>query len=161
MSAPDTGRPGPVPLSSTYGVRMRNATEAERGAWATYTRAAREQRGMSQTALAQRTGIDRVTIWRWENSKQRPDDPDVIARWASALAIDANEAMAAAGLRPGVTPPREPARRDEAIEMIRQSSLPDRVKRELIKHVQEQRQQDEQRRVEDLRRTIRLAGGSV
>src|SRR5262245_50579253 len=67
-------RPGPTPLPAIYGLRMRNTPGS---GWAKFARAAREgirdQRGrpLTQSELARRTGIDRTTLWRWEQGQQR------------------------------------------------------------------------------------------
>jgi transcriptional regulator with XRE-family HTH domain len=106
--------------------------------------------------------VDRVTVWRWENGQQKPEDADVVARLAAVLEVDLEEALAAAGLRPGIAAPTAPTREpDIEIEEIQRSGLPERVKAELIEHVMAQRTRDEQRRIEDLRRMIRLAGGKA
>jgi transcriptional regulator with XRE-family HTH domain len=33
--------------------------------------------GLSQQALAEELGVDFRTIWRWENGKRRPRDPEM------------------------------------------------------------------------------------
>jgi len=32
----------------------------------------RDNHGLSQAALGERIGVDRITVWRWENGKRQP-----------------------------------------------------------------------------------------
>jgi transcriptional regulator with XRE-family HTH domain len=139
---------------------VRNNPPADRVAWATFAKAARETaqegRGMSQSELARQLKVDRVTVWRWENGQQRPEDAGVVARFAAILCLDEEEALAAAGLRPGVAAPTEPTReRDEELEEILVADLPQRIKQELIEAVLAEREHDKERRMQMIQRLIR------
>lgn len=141
-------------------MRVRNTGSASRGDWATFAKAAREGaddgRGISQSELARRMEIDRVTLWRWENGKQKPENADVVARFARATGVQTDEALAAAGLRPGEPVPTEPTRDyDEEIEFVR--SHPDltaRQKLRLLEMIADRRARERQQALEDTQRMI-------
>lgn len=84
----------------TYGLRMRNTEPAERGDWATVVKSRRAATGMSGAELSRRLKVDRATIWRWETGKQKPDTLEIVAAFAEIFAMDLDDALAAAGLRP-------------------------------------------------------------
>jgi transcriptional regulator with XRE-family HTH domain len=50
----------------------------------------RESRGLGQDALANRMGVDRTTIWRWETGK-RQVKPEIQAQIADALGLERPE----------------------------------------------------------------------
>ncbi|MEU8186059.1 helix-turn-helix domain-containing protein [Micromonospora carbonacea] len=77
--------------------------------WAAYVRSTREHVGMSKSELARRLGVDRGTIGRWESGDNRPEKAGVVEAFANLFGLDADEALAAAGLRSGTAPDR-PAR---------------------------------------------------
>jgi transcriptional regulator with XRE-family HTH domain len=147
-----------------YRVRVRNTPDGERnsdpGTWATYARLARENAvpPISQSELARRLDTDRTTIWRWEHGKQKPEDPAIVVRFAAVLGLDPDEALAAAGLRPGVAAPSTPTMEvDEEIELVRTDQRLDAdMKRRIIALILERREQDRQRRMEETRQMIDL-----
>lgn len=148
---PQPSGPATIATGVSYGVRMRNTVGPMRGAWATYALAAREGAGLSRPEMARRVGVDRVTVWRWETGKQRPEDVATAQAFAVALGLDLDEVLAAAGLRPGITPPTEPTREvDEELEMILASSFDNRTKMRMIKRLEEIREQDRQRRMAEI-----------
>lgn len=67
--------------------------------FATLIRETREQRGWSQQELAERTGVDRKTISRWEAGTNVPDPEQAIAA-ASALGLSSESAFRAIGWLP-------------------------------------------------------------
>jgi transcriptional regulator with XRE-family HTH domain len=141
-------------------LRVRNNPAENRVAWATFAKAARESardgRGMSQSELGRQLKVDRVTVWRWENGQQRPENSSVVARFAEILGVDLDEALAAASLRPDVEPPKQPTReRDEELEEILVADLPQRIKQELIEAVLSERERDKERRMQMIQRLIR------
>jgi transcriptional regulator with XRE-family HTH domain len=79
---------------------MRSTSGAQRGTWATLVQAAREAAGLTKAELARRLGVDRGTVLRWESGTNRPENGEVIQRFAALFAIDLDTALAAAGLRP-------------------------------------------------------------
>lgn len=164
-AGPQPSRPGGKPIFVSYGVRVRNTRDGERnssgpGAWATYAKLAREAAvpTVSQSELARRLDTDRTTIWRWEHGKQKPDDPEIVARFAAALGLDLDETLAAAGLRPGVAAPEAPTVDvDEEIELVRtdQRLDPD-MKRRIIALILERRERERSAAIEETKRLIEL-----
>lgn len=132
-ASPQPSRPAGLRLLPPYGVHMRNTSGGERGRWAALVSTYREAAQMTKVALAQRLGVDRGTITRWETGAYRPDDPDVVARFADLFRIDLDTALAAAGLRPvGAAAPEVPAPLDpnlvEAQAMLDDPRVPPEVK---------------------------------
>lgn len=116
---------------------------------------------LSQSEFARRLGTDRTTVWRWENGRQTPENADTVADVARVLKLDQDEALAAAGLRPGVGAPAQPTVEvDEEVELILNSNLPDRKKTEMIGRLHELRQQDKARREQTIRWMIDEARGA-
>lgn len=158
---PHLDLPAVTPLFAPYDVRMRNASEV-RQSWASYITALRRTTGVSRAELARRLDVDPTTIWRWETAKQKPESTAIPEALAQLFRLDLDEVLSAAGFRPDQELPAEPTtERDPEIEAILNSGLPGRIQKELIEFVEHEREQDEQRRLERLRRSIRLAGGKV
>lgn len=135
---------------------MRNTRDLQRGAWATFAKNAREGAAVSQSELARRLGIDRVTVYRWETGKQRPENVAVVQAFARALNIPVEEALAAAGLLPSAKPPMEPTRDpDPELDRIRRSKLSNAAKARLIQRITERREREQQARLADLEDLIR------
>lgn len=131
---------------------MRNTSGPARGNWATYARAARESSLLTKAELARRLSVDRGTIHRWEAGANRPESPDMVAAFAQVLGLDLDEALAAAGLRPGTPAPAEPTReRDEELEMILAAPVDDRMKKRMIERLYELRERDKQRRIDEIK----------
>lgn len=151
-TGPQLSRPAITPLPMPYGVHMRNTPGAERGTWATYIKAAREHAQLNKTQLAQRIGKDRATIGRWEDGKNRPEDAHLVALVAEVLGLDQEEALAAAGLRPGVKAPQQPTREpDEEVDLIMRAKVSDATRRRMLDRLAELRERDKQRRLDDIR----------
>jgi transcriptional regulator with XRE-family HTH domain len=139
----------------SYGVQVRNTSSPIRGNWAAYVRALRDRTPVSNVEFARRAGVDRGTVDRWMNGKTRPNDPEVLERFARGFELDSDEVAAAAGLRPGAEAPSEPTvERDEELELILTADLPQAAKQELIETLLRQRDQDKARRMENLRLII-------
>lgn len=156
VAPPHLPLPGVSPLSVAYLVRVRNTPNQQRGAWATFAKAAREGSHMSQAELARRLDVERTTIWRWETGKQKPESADAVALFARVLGIDVDEALAAAGLRPGTTAPAEPTREpDEEMDLIYAAPVDDQTKKLMIERLFQLRERDKQRRMEDIEFLIR------
>lgn len=137
-------------------MHVRNVPEEARGNWATYITAIREALEINKSELARRIDVDRGTVHRWETGANRPEDPAVIVRVAEATGRPVDEVLAAAGLRPDVPPPPLPTRPpDPVLDRIRESGLPDAVKKELIERELVRRARDEQARLEDVELMIR------
>lgn len=82
--------------------------------------------GATQVAIAQATGVDKATVWRWKAEKARPK-PEAVIEVARAYRRPVTEALAAAGFissdEAGVT------------EVVIESSLSDLDDEDLIKEV--------------------------
>lgn len=146
-----------------YGVRMRNAAE-QRKTWGTYVSTLRDALGLSRQEFADKIGnTDAATVWRWETFKTKPESTDKPERISTAFRVPLDEVLTAASLRPDGEVPAEPTRQDidEEIERIRRSGLSKRVQEQLVQHVLQERQRDEQRRREQTDFMIKQAGGKV
>lgn len=162
LAGPQPSGPAITQPVVTYLVRVRNTPEGQRQAWAAYIKALRGATGMSTRALADRLGVDPATVWRWETAKTKPESTAVPERIAELFKVSLDEVLTAAGLKPTVDPAPEPTiEPDPEIDAILRSGLPRRIQDELVAFVEQQREQDRQRRLETLHRTIRLAGGRV
>ena len=76
-------------------------------------RETRQRRGWTQQELADRAGVGRKTIVRWEAGETTPD-PWQVRAVASALGIATEEAFQALGwLEPSPKPPPQPATYEE------------------------------------------------
>lgn len=138
----------------TYRVRVRNASPQPRNTWGGYVAGVREAVGMSRAELARRLGVDPTTVWRWETTGSRPESAEIPEALAKLFKLNPDEVLAAAGLK-SATVPAEPTRQvDEEAEEILRSNLPQSVKRELLQVLEEERQRDRQRRMENMRRLI-------
>lgn len=135
---------------------MRNSDGRQRNTWAAYVRAARETARLSQAAVADKMGINRNTVGRWELGRFAPDRPEDVVAFAQAVGVDPEEALTAAGYRPTIEAPTEPTRPpDPELDTIRQSTrLSAERKKRLIEWVLMRRARDEQARMEDLRQMM-------
>ena len=108
-------------------MHVRNTSGSERDTWATLVSSTREAAGLSKVELARRLGVDRATVSRWEQGLNRPEDADVVKRFADLLAVDLEHALAAAGLRPSTAPrPSEPVPTDpDVLKLYRLMADPD------------------------------------
>jgi transcriptional regulator with XRE-family HTH domain len=155
-ASPQPSRPATTPLPLSYSVRVRNTTDPQRTAWATFAKAARGR--INQSELAKRLGVDRATIYRWETGQQRPENADTVARFAGITGVDVEEALAAAGLRPGVEAPAEPTREPDEEEMlILRSPVADHLKQRMLAELHRRRDRDRQQRIEDFQAMIDVA----
>lgn len=157
-AGPQPQRPAGTPLSLPYRVRVRNTPAEQRGTWATFAKAARTGARMSQSELARRLNVERTTVWRWETGKQKPESADMVAAFARILDIDLDEALAAAGLRPGVTAPAEPTREvDEEIDLVRRNpNLTEQQKMQIVKVILARRERERVAAIEETRRMIEI-----
>lgn len=145
-----------------YRVHVRNTPSNSRGTWATYVEAARARLGVTKAEFGRRIGVDRGTVHRWATGQTRPGDGELLHRFAEVLGYDLDEVLAAAGLKVVVEAPTAPTREaDPELEAILLSGLDARVQQELIRYIEHQRDQDRDRRLDNLRTAIRLAGGKT
>lgn len=133
-TGPQPSRPADIYLVPPYGVHVRNTSGPGRDRWATLVGRAREAAGLTKVAMAQRIGVDRATITRWEQGVTRPESADVVQRVADLLGLDLDEALAAAGLRPSEErppqQPREPTDPDvlKLLKLLADPDTPDATK---------------------------------
>lgn len=130
---------------------MRNTSQQRRGTWATYSQAARERAGLTKAEAARRIGVDRGTVHRWEVGQNRPDDADLVSAVAKVYGVDLEEALAAAGMKPGRAAPAEPATEpDPEIDAILAAPVSDIQKKRMLELLFQMRERDKQRRMEDI-----------
>lgn len=115
--------------------------------------AVREATMLSKAEFGRRIGVDRGTVNRWETGQTIPRDVDILTRLSTTYQLDYDDVLDAAGLRPPTQPEKQPERDEEADEILA-SNLPNSVKRELLQVLQEERQRDRDRRMENMRRLI-------
>lgn len=99
-------RPTPITPPAKLS-RVRDRTVGER--WAAYLAAARARAGMTKAELARAANVGRATVFRWEAGESRPEQAEIVARVANVLGIELDEALIAAGLRPGEVAPNQPS----------------------------------------------------
>jgi transcriptional regulator with XRE-family HTH domain len=116
-AGPQPSRPATMRPAPPYGVQMRSTSPAQRDTWATLVQTAREAAGIAKVELARRLSVDRATILRWETGATRPEQSDVVQRFADLFAIDLDTALAAAGLRPAEITTR-PEPRDPDVQRL-------------------------------------------
>lgn len=133
-------------------LRMRDTDKAGRGTWAAYVRHCREDILMvSKAELGRLLSVDRGTVHRWEIGANRTEDPEIVVKLAQLAKRPVDEALAAAGLRPGAPPPEPTRPPDPELDAIRESRLSPERKKQLIEWVLMRRARDEQARLDDLR----------
>lgn len=139
---------------------MRNGSATQ--SWGDYVKTLRTAAGLSVQDVADRIGSSHSTVWRWENRGARPETSATPEAVAALFGRPADEALERAGLRSRTHVEAPPVVEvDPDLRDILESGLPKRIQQELIAHVREQRQRDEQRRIEEARTMIRIAGGRV
>jgi transcriptional regulator with XRE-family HTH domain len=116
---------------------MRNTKASQGGNWAAYAKAAREAAHLSQSEFARRIGVDRVTVYRWETGRQKPEDGDMVRRFAEVAGTPLDESLSAAGLRPDDTriprtPTRDPALDPDILVILRRLADPDTPEAEKV-----------------------------
>lgn len=120
--------------------------------WAAYVTAVRQATGLGDTEMGRILDVNPATVWRWRTGKQRrPESAEIVQRFAERFGLDLDEALAAAGMRPGVEPPAEPTREvDEEVELIMRSRVSPEMKKIMLARLEQLREQDKQRRMETL-----------
>ncbi|MDR7278897.1 helix-turn-helix domain-containing protein [Catenuloplanes atrovinosus] len=114
--------------------------------WAEYIRNATKRPGWSAARLAREAGVHRSTIFRWINGAGGSVAVDNVRRIAEALGDHPSVAIRAAGNM--LEPEGE---RDEELELILSAPVDDDMKRRMIQRLDEMRQRDRERRLDDLR----------
>lgn len=112
---------------------------------------------LSISEFARVVGVDRGTVHRWESGKTTPTDPEVVRRFAEVLRLDLDEALAAAGLRPGTPAPARPTQMDPEEEYVRtHPKLSDEMKVRIIRMIRERRALEREAGMENTRRLVEL-----
>lgn len=157
-AGPHPSRPATTPLFPPYRVHVRTTSASVHGTWATYTASARAVAMLTISEFARHVGVDRGTVHRWESGKTTPTDPAVVQRFAHVLELDLDEALAAAGLRPGQTAPATPTRDiDPEEEYVRtHPKLSDARKVQIIKLIRARRAREREAGMEDTRRLVEM-----
>lgn len=136
------------PAQGDYGVHVRNINPVESGTWATMVRDARAQLQLSQQALADRVGVDRTTVWRWENKNQRPDTLEIAERAIAVLNLNRDAALIAtryltADPKAIVQPPPDPRLRglspnDRVVQHIMTAPVTERQREVMLNRRRQQ-----------------------
>jgi transcriptional regulator with XRE-family HTH domain len=133
--------------------------EGERVTWGEYVLKVREATGLVRQEFARRIGVNPATVWRWETKGQRPESVEAPQAMAQVFALDLDEVLAAAGMRPDVEPSEPTHERDEEVELIRSAPVSERMKKRMLARLEELREQDKQRRMNDIGFILDQAGG--
>jgi transcriptional regulator with XRE-family HTH domain len=138
-------------------LRVRNEPD-RRQIWATYIRTVREATGMGRPELARRLGVDPATVWRWEQGKQKPEQPDIPMAVANLFGLDADEVLVAAGLKVGTEPPARPEPEfDAELEAVRTDpDLDPDTKVRIVDLILERREREREQGLAETRRLIDL-----
>ena len=86
-----------VRLHGSYPEPMRNAPKTPTPTWRAFVLEARTLARMSQQALADALGVNKSTVWRWENENRAPESLELAIRLADATRSSREVAAAAAG----------------------------------------------------------------
>jgi transposase-like protein len=127
--------------------------------WGRYLREMTSRPGWNVARLARDSGINRSTIHEWMRWGGKSLTVASVLAVAKGLDVDPEEALLAAGnvlYRAGHVPADEPE-----IAEILVSGLPEDVQQALIEAVIDERKRDQQNRLTNVRRMIRLAGGEA
>lgn len=157
-AGPQPSQPATTPAPGLYLLRVRSTPERRREAWASYIQALRKATGVSRAELARRLGVDPTTVWRWETKRQKPESPDIPLAIAELFSLDADEVMAAAGLKPDTAVSQPTVEVDEELELILNAPVNARMKKKMIERLFELREQDKQRREAEIKWWIEQAG---
>lgn len=85
-------------LHSFYDLRMRNTPKPPTPTWKAYVLQSRASARLSQQALADALGVNKSTVWRWENEDRRPESIELAIRVADVTKTPRSIAVAASGL---------------------------------------------------------------
>lgn len=111
---------------------------------------------MNKAELGRRLGVDRGTVHRWETGQTRPDDATVVQTFAALFGLDLDEALSAAGLRPGERPDA-PTPLDAELELVRNDpGLTPDVKVSIVNLIMDRRARERATAIAETRRLIEL-----
>ena len=105
-------------------------TRAQREAFRRALRNAREERGLSQRALARAVGRTPGAVWQWEEGRGAPD-PGTVAQVEQLLDLEANELARLLGY----VPPAELDRRVSVVDAVNADPRLGASERELLRTV--------------------------
>jgi transcriptional regulator with XRE-family HTH domain len=122
-------------LTSIYAATM---PPSDRGrAFAALLLAARKRKGLRQEDVAERSGVSRRTLTRWEGGNAERTDADGVRAVCEVLGIDPTDAAIALGYvdpGPRPEPPPNPTL-EEVIDMFLDDRVPDEVKWEAVRYL--------------------------
>lgn len=122
-------------LTSIYGVPM---PPSDRGrAFAALLVAARKRKGLRQEDVAERSGVSRRTLTRWEGGNAERTDADGVRAVCEVLGINLTDAAIALGYvdpEPRPEPPPDPTL-EEILDMWRDDTVPEEVKWEALRYL--------------------------
>lgn len=116
----------------------------KRDAWSAYLRRMTGRPGWTVARLARESGIARSSIFRWIAEGGEGITIESVYRIADAFGEDRAEALHAAGNMPE-------RQVDEEIALILASEFPEATKTQMIERLVRRRQEERERRMEDLR----------
>lgn len=157
--SPQPPRPATTPLPVAYLLRVRTTatTQEQRDVWAAFVRQLRKATGVSRAEMARRLDVDPTTVWRWETGKQKPESAEICEAIAALFALDVNDVLTAASLRPGPAPESLPEPYDEELEEVRKApGLTAETKMRIIEVILRRREEDRAASMAETRRIIEL-----
>lgn len=134
-------RPGRV----IYVVRMRTIDDVVSGDWASFVKEGRRELRLSQEKFGAEVGVNRSTVWRWENEGMKPENIDVAGAVAELFGVPVDVALKAAGLLvTGRTAPAAPphplvlkysmSSTDPIVRRILGADVDERTREDMFRH---------------------------
>lgn len=112
-------------------------------AWSTYLKRMTSRPGWTVVRLARESGISRSSLFKWMSDGAGAITIESVYRIADALGDDRATALKAAG--------DLPPERDLEVDLILSSDRPEREKAAMIDRLMRRREEDRQRRIDDLK----------
>lgn len=126
--------------------------------WADFVSRTRKASRLGKAPFARLLGVHEDTVRRWESGQTTPREQADVRAFAKAAGVDPDYALHCAGL---LTVPLGaiivPAKPEPGVELIQAASLPEWLKAELIKELEDEAAEDAERRKRRAARMIELA----
>lgn len=121
-----------------HGVPSQNSPRGER--FAQFIKEARTQAGIPQDTLADRAGVNRTTVIRWESGAAERPDPEQVRRVCEVLGVDARWAAVALGYLTaeevhGTGGARQSAEIEEVLNILEDPTVPAGKKAEWVAYL--------------------------